>query len=262
MSCNAIQERLIAALDSGIPDPEADQHCQGCSECRQAREQLSTLLIELDTLPQPSSISGSEFASLLSLENEPVRETPTLGQLFRNFWGQQPALFFGALVVCILIGYSIPREQVASNTPEDQTNAFVQLSTDISDLKETMALLQLQQPTASERLQGVQWLETHGQSNQGLVDALQLVVATDESTNVRLAAIDAMARLTEGPNVTRALRDALRQPQSPLVRIALIEKLVPFNEPKSTEIFQALVNNPTVHQAVRDRARTALGTSI
>ena len=84
------------------------------------------------------------------------------------------------------------------------------------------------------------------------------MLENDENVNVRLAAIDALARFTDDPNVRRTLIQSLEKPQSPLVRIALIEKLVPLDEPASMEVFRTIVADEKSHEAVRERARSAM----
>jgi HEAT repeat protein len=115
--------------------------------------------------------------------------------------------------------------------------------------------------SASERLRGVGWIQDHGDVNQDLIKALQLVLDSDDNVNVRLAAIDALARFSDDPSARQCLIQSLEKPQSPLVRIALIEKLVPLDEPASKEAFRAIVADEKAHEAVRARARSAIELS-
>ena len=273
MKCDLVQERLVAALDAGRMDKEAYEHCLSCPDCAQMKQGLASLFDGLDELPKPSFVNGADFVETLARFPEPtVTPTTTLGEVprgKRGLWqelcellARQPALGLGFAVVCFFLGFLVSRPNGGPTNTVETNRTLESLTDKIAALNEAVAIVQLEQASASERLQGLNWIGNHGKSNRTLINALAGVLESDENVNVRLAAIDALAGFSDEPLVRSLLIDSLKQPQSPLVSIALIEKLVPLADPVSLAVFQSIAADESTHEAVRERARSAIQSSI
>ena len=258
MNCDEVKERLFFSLDDGKVDQEAENHCLSCSDCRDTLTAYGELFRGLESLPKPRKISGESLVQSLPHEGPSSVQSVSTWEALCGLLARRPAFGLGIAAICVLIGLMIARERNSTAKSLQQAQSIEDLVEEVAVLNESLAVLQLQRTSASERLRGVGWIEDHGESNQALIDALRLVLESDENVNVRLAAIDALARFSDEPSVRRVLIQSLEQPQSPLVRIALIEKLVPLDDPASRDVFRAIIADEGSHEAVRERARSAM----
>jgi hypothetical protein len=135
-----------------------------------------------------------------------------------------------------------------------------QLQGQIQNLRETVALSLLERPSATSRLEGVSWGSQVAHPNQDLLTALIDTLEHDSNTNVRLAALDALEKFSNEAPVRQAMVNALRQQDSPLVQIALIDALVHMREKNAEREIQKLSTEPDANAAVRQRAQWALKT--
>ncbi len=265
MTCETIQERIVAALDEGFSDPEVDRHCETCPDCQLVRDGLQQTLIQLDDLPKPS-LHQAEFLEA-RLAPGPAPGSDLIERL-RLWWQSgmipRPAFGLGLILLGLFLGYFLPRPSgsvPAAVAPVD-TDAIGELAAEVAELRGSIAFLRLRQPSASARLQGVAWIERNANWDPGVVEALGQVLLSDENVNVRLAAIDALVRFGNEPEVRELLVESLAASEAPLVRIALIEALVPLAEPSSIPVFKAIVASEKSHEAVRARARAAIDSEI
>ena len=265
MNCDQAKERLAAAMDIGRSDPEADQHCLSCAECADTKQGLETLFSRLDDLPKPAAVSGEAFLETLP---HPPAARQGLGETWRELCellARQPAVGIGLALVCFSMGILVSRpagSPVGTIETIETVRTLESLTEKIAALDEAVAIVQLEQVSASERLEGLSWIGNHGTSSHALIGALADVLVSDENVNVRLAAVDALAGVSDEPAVRSLLIQALKEPQSPLVSIALIENLVPLADPVSVALFQSIAADESIHEAVRERALAAAQTSI
>ncbi len=264
MNCSEVQAGLVAGFDSGEAMPELEAHCRSCERCAEVRDSLAMMFQQLDDLPKPGLMSGEGLERTLQL-SKPTR--PALGVLevwsgFCELLARRPALAFGLAIVCFFSGMLVSRPARLESASAQTNQTLETLTRQIAELNEAVALVKLEQASASDRLQAVHWIGSQGPTDMALVEALGSVLETDENVNVRLAAIDALSGQADVPEVRSLLIESLKKPQSPLVRIALIERLVNGAEPAVVAVFQAIAADESSHEAVRERARAAAANSI
>ncbi len=126
-------------------------------------------------------------------------------------------------------------------------------------LRQEVALSMLQQTSASARLQGVSVGAQVSRQDPEVLAALLQTLATDESPNVRLAAVDALAGRAGEPAVQQLLGEALRKEVSPLVQIALADALLSADGEQARRIVAPLATRVGVRQEVRQYVRQRLG---
>ncbi len=84
------------------------------------------------------------------------------------------------------------------------------------------------------------------------------LLRTDASTNVRLAALDALRRFAAEPLARREMLQAMGESPPPAVRVQLLETLVGLNEKRVLPYLEEMISNDTLPQRLRDAAE--LGT--
>jgi hypothetical protein len=139
-----------------------------------------------------------------------------------------------------------------------RTDEMAQMSSQVQNLREIVALSLLDRQSAASRLEGVSWSSQVDRPNQELLSALLMVLNHDSNTNVRLSSLDALERFSYDAAVGKALVDSLQQQDSPLVQIALIDSLVHIHNRAAAPELRKLTGDTEINPAVRQRAQWGL----
>ena len=134
------------------------------------------------------------------------------------------------------------------------------LRSEVTEMRRMLTLSLLNQETASERLRGVQVSRLAEKTDGSVLDALLNTLNGDPSTNVRLAAVDALFLFDERPKVREALVQSLERQNSPLVQISIIDLLVEIREQKAMKALRLLMQNDgngSARQATRGMGNRA-----
>ena len=91
-----------------------------------------------------------------------------------------------------------------------------------------------------------------------VVDALVKTLNNDPNTNVRLAALDGLARFYRDGYVRKKLVASLKKQQDPLVQITLINLLTRMRESGILEELDKIVNDENTQKAVKDCAYSGI----
>jgi hypothetical protein len=276
MNCERAKELFPDALVGNLDESarvELESHLRSCASCRDETVSLQSIWEKLAALPeeQPSTALDLRVRTTLEAYRAGMKHDERVGargrQTFAGWratlWPKQPALQFATAIllfaVGLFIGFGIAHfgrhdsRTITSNQP-----ALAQLREEISSLKRLLTLSLLQQPSASERLRGVEWTSRMEQPDEQVLSVLLRVLELDPNVNVRLAAVDALQQFVQEPPVRKGLIDALARPQCPLVQIDLIHAMVRSKEKDSIMTLKALLQNADIDPTVRERAKWAL----
>jgi len=125
-------------------------------------------------------------------------------------------------------------------------------------MRQLVVLSMLQQDSASQRLQGVNWTTRQNQADPKILSALVHTLRYDSSVDVRLAALDALSRYRDQTQVRQGLAEALEAQQSPLVQVELIDLLVRWHDRGAIDPLHKIEQDQNVDPTVRERARRAI----
>lgn len=158
-----------------------------------------------------------------------------------------PSIAAGAVAAAglVLLGIAVGR----STAPVDDDVAA--LRSEIHELRSTLALSSLDQPSASARLRGIVVATEIDDPRGEVVDALVRTVTRDPSPNVRLAAVDALLTLSDPSGMEERVIEILEREPEPAVRIALIHLLVAWRVDRSLDALRRLerdARDPTVRR--------------
>jgi len=269
MICDRIREQIPECL-AGRLDPAARErvidHLDTCSACRAEMAELGVVWRGLESMPEiePSQAMRARFLETLSAYQEGYQEAQRklayaappkswwAGLWLRPAW---QAAFSAALLIAGILGgryFAAPRP-VETVNPE-----MAQLRGQIENLRQLVTLSMLQQDSPSARLRGVTYSYQVSQPDQQVEQALLHAVNHDSNINVRLSAVDALAKFGNNPEVRRALVDSLPVQDSPLVQIALIDLLVQFNDKDAAPELRKLAQDGQANPEVRQRASASL----
>jgi hypothetical protein len=259
MTCTRARELMAARwLGDETDSGELDLHLAGCAECSAENASLSSLWRRMGDMPAPEPSPGldarwqSSLDSLLSAQKAVVKPVRSRTSWLASFWPKTPAwqVAFAAacLVAGVLAGSRLPRE----------TGEIARLREEVASTRAMVTLSLLQQQSATERLRGVSYTGDMPSMGPQVVSALTDAVAHDASVNVRLAAIDALTKVSGSPNVLQSLTQSLPRQDSPLVQAALIDYLVDARDRKALSTLRQLSSQPGVNPVVIQRAQYAV----
>src|SRR5471030_2743947 len=91
-----------------------------------------------------------------------------------------------------------------------------------------------------------------------VVSALMEAVKNDASVNVRLAAIDALTKVSGDARVRQSVTQSLNREESPMVQAALIDYVVDARDRQAMGPLEQLAARPDLDPAIRQRAERAV----
>ena len=267
MKCENIHENFSDYLAGDIA-PEARQavqdHIASCESCREELENLTAIWAKLEVLPleQPSGALRQRFYSMLEeAKNGSSAESGTARRIrifaewreWLNFRRPEFVASFSTFLLLLGLGGGwLLSGGSASGT------RIAALEQEIWQIRQTAALSLLNQPSASERLQGVSYSSEVENPSRQTLGALIETLNSDPSPNVRLAAVDALYLFRGQPGVKGELVRALAGQNSPLVQVALIDLLVEIRERRAIDALKALVETENLNPEVKKRAEEGL----
>lgn len=265
MTCEEMGELLPDYLQGSLKagqDALVEEHIAECVDCREdvaIWKKLSLLPAE-----KPSESSRERFAEMLHAYQTGRNDRVTAG--FESakrgtFWSwlRSPvgAVAWSAalLVVGLFVGnYWASRP---ARTSGDQ-NEIAAMHSELTNMRQLVVLSMLQQQSASERLQGVSFSQREARLDPQVLSALVHTLRYDNSVDVRLAALDALSRHGAQPLVRKGVTDALQEPQSPLVQVALIDQMLEWHDADAAQQLRNFAQTPNLNPTVRQRADWAL----
>ena len=264
MKCEEIAELLPDYLQEGLGLEQkklVERHLENCVECNE----VAVLWKKLALIPdeQPSAASRERFEAMLEAyqagrgDESVTRRPPDKGASIRSVfqWLRSPVGAVAWSIALVALGTYLGL-QLGSAKSNSQDLAA--LHTELTNMRQMVALSMLQQQSASQRLEGVTWTRREGQLDPQVLTALMHTLRYDSSVDVRLAALDALSRHAGQPQVRKTVVDALQEQQSPLVQVALIDQLVEWRDTEAAPRLEQLRQMPNLNPTVRQRADWAI----
>lgn len=267
MTCQDIKEKFPDYLIGDLSQEEKEKmqnHIAACPSCREELESLSAIWTKLGVLPevQPNATMRSRFYTMLedykNDHGEKKPKTRLLEQLknwFKPVWTGRPAFQLSFSLLFLFVGLAAGYFITGSRGRPAEISG---LRLEVQSMRQTLAVSLLDQPSASERLRGVNLSVNTEKPNSGLIEALLDTLNTDSNINVRLAAVDALYLFYDHPLVKEGIAQTLSTQDSPLVQVALIDLIVNVRERRAIESLKNLIQIKTLHPDVKQHAELGL----
>jgi hypothetical protein len=239
---------LITDYIDGTLTPEREKEFQQyVKEGHIEMEEVNAILnmqsmMESAESPEPSDNMRVNFYQMLSEAKK--KEVSIQGQ--EGFFELLNRLLFGsnmgklAFGVVVLIVGVLAGNGFGSNKYEQQLTS---LNTQMSDMQEVLMVSMLKETSVSDRLMGIQMSNELVSSNKTVTDALFVTLNNDESTNVRIAALNTLSVYVNDPVIREGLINSILKQDSPLLQMALAELMVDLQEKKSIKLFEQIVGD-------------------
>ena len=217
-------------------------------------KEMERIYLQLGSLPdpEPGARVRERFYELLNREKMNQKRTAShkieqVLQYLKRYIGL-PRLAYAAAVflVGILVGNLL--------MPFNGTNQKIeQLSSEVYQMREMMALTLLDNSSPTERLKAVNISSNIQNANSRIIDALFQTLNNDPNVNVRLAAIDALLKHHKESSVRERLVNSITVQKSPVVQVALADAMVTIQEKRSIDEFKKLLEQDQLDQDVRNK---------
>jgi hypothetical protein len=263
MKCEEIAELLPDYLQQGLQGEQkkiVDRHLESCVEC----SEVAGLWKQLALIPaeQPSALGRARFNAMLQAYqagqgSEVVTRRGDKGaSIWSVFqWLRSPVGAVAWSIALVALGTYLGLQLGSVKSSSQDLSA---MHTELTNMRQMVALSMLQQQSASQRLEGVTWTRREEHLDPQVLSALMHTLRYDQSVDVRLAALDALSRHAGQPQVKKTVVDALQEQQSPLMQVALIDQLVEWRDEEATPGLEKLRKLPNLNPTVRQRADWAI----
>ena len=270
-NCQQVKTWLIDYVDDKLDRGKktiVEEHLNICEFCNQDLEEIKTLFAELDAVvnEEPPKSMKEEFKQMLNLEiarseknvdDIPEKESGRISIL--TYWYRSWWFNIAAGVVLLITGAITGRIIWQGNIrTEVSVNELADVKHEVRSIKELMMESLLSEKSPSARIKFIDSVQFVGQPDQELIDILLTALNHDRNVNVRFAAAQSLAQLSESEIIRLELMESLVWQKEPLIQITLINILIRMEEIRAVDVMKQLMYNPENHEIVRKEAQKGI----
>jgi hypothetical protein len=253
MDKETLEGMLIDYIDgtlNPVDRAKIEQEISKNGEAYRLYEQLREVIATMDKSEkfEPGAHLKASFEQAIREELAKTRQGKTI------FF--QPVFYRAAAAILLVIsGIAIGNWVSKNQAREDQ---IARLEAEVAATKQMMLMMIDNQQSASQRILGANVALKIVKADDEVVNALVKSMNSDPNTNVRLAALEALAKFHEQPHVRKALIQSLAIQKDPVVQIALIQLLVQMKEKDAVKGLENIIEDNETMNAVKDEAYSGL----
>jgi anti-sigma factor RsiW len=255
MKREKLEGLLIDFIDGRLTEPERKEvkELLANDNVRVLYEQLKQVTTAMDRSSQinPTDRLQRSFRQMLREEIAEQR-APKQKQVFFAPTVLRAAAAILLVAVGVVIGNYV-------NEHNNQKREIERIAAENLRLKNEMLAMMGDQTSASQRMKGVNNVAlTYERADDEVVSALVKTMNEDKNTNVRLAALDALSKFHQEPNVRKALIASLAKQNDPIVQIALIQLMVKMKEKGVLKDLNRIIEDNNAIKPVKDEAYSGI----
>lgn len=255
MPCIQDPHIWLSYLEGSLPEAQQKAlrsqvaSCESCQQQVKQFQELEYLIPQLPAYPMPESSEQTE-PLFISASPSPPKSEKVIPFSARIGYAVQVA----AAVVILGLGYLLGSQR--QDTQQQQE--LLALQADMQEMKELMLLNMLQQQSASKRIKAVNTTRAESGISPKVIQALIQTLKSDDHVNVRLAAVSALDRYQQIPEVRASLLSALHTQKDPVIQIALINLMIEREEKAAIPPIRELIKEDHTLPVVKDHAEKGL----
>lgn len=242
MNKEITDEQLIEFIEGTHDQSIADQ-IQADADLKKRYDDLKAVI---------DLMENSEEVEVPSLIGTKL-ESAILQEELKNKNGRLPWMQIAASVALVLFGFLLGKWGNSNNGSE-----LTALRQEVQSLREVTLTSTLQRHSASERIFAVNQIEEKSTVDEKLLSTLITTFNSDESTNVRYAALQALRKFINQNEVKAELVNSLESQSDPLIQISLIQILIEAQEKSAIAPLKDIIKQQEIAPEVRQQAEVAL----
>jgi hypothetical protein len=209
-------------------------------------------------VPEPSASMKEKFYQQVdNMENANNSSQP----ISAMFSFQESGWIKLAAAVLLIIGGSVLGFIFNSNIY--MKKQLADLSSEINNLRSSATIAVLSEQTASVKLEAIYNAAKSTNQHTELINALYNSMVSDENSNVRLAAAQALTHYLPNENVKSMLIESLELQDDPIVQISIINILSNIKQEETIKAIQSFINKENIDSEIKNYARDIIhNTSI
>lgn len=262
MNCDYTKGKLTEWLNNNLEKGEQiaiNRHLAECVSCQEefaADKQIWDGMAKI-RVPEPKEAMRTNFYSMLDEFKEAEKAAAqfsfqSMMESIREFVLPQWTLQVGFSLLLVGLGWVIGNR--TSNSKMDAT-AYQQrietLASQVQDMKSTMMLSLLENPSATERLRAVGYTSEITKADDRVLEALFATLNNDPNVNVRLVTLEALTQYAGDASVREGLVKSLALQDSPMVQVALADVMVKLQEKRSVKALKTLLQKEDLNDLVK-----------
>ncbi len=260
--------RLLTDPPDEVRRIELEQHLAGCAECREefgSVQKLWNLMGDVPAQEPPASLRVN-FQTMLNTYKGALEERKTTKENFiagiRQLFTPQPRFQSAYSIVLVVLGLGLGYLINYQSTGYANKQQVATLSSQVEEMKQMMMLSLLENPSASERIRGVSYVEGKKTVNRQVTEALLSTLNNDPNVNVRLMTLEALTNFAGDAFVREGLVKSIVQQESPLVQSALADVMLKLQEKRSVNSFKKLLQQKDLNNTVRGKIEQTITAII
>lgn len=242
-----ILEKLVQYIDGTLSEKEnleikhwIETNKEMETQYNQLKQADTLMNSNLDTIP--SDRMTARFEHWLDHYETDIKKT----KLKRLNWYR-----IAAGLAILLVGYG---GAMTISKLNQQRQELTKIKVELQATKDLVMDNLNNQNSASQRMSGIYASQDLTTPDLEILQVLIKTMNTDPSSNVRVAALEALGKYYHLPSVRSALIQSLAHQEDPVVQIALIQMLVQKKETVIVDELETLTRQEDLIKAVKDEA--------
>jgi predicted anti-sigma-YlaC factor YlaD len=262
MNCDYTKGKLTDWLNNNLEKGEQmaiNRHLAECVSCQEefaADKQIWDGMAKI-RIPEPKEAMRTNFYTMLDEFKEAEKAAArfsfqSMMESIREFVLPQWTVQVGFSLLLVGLGWVIGNRTSRSKVDATAYQQRIEtLASQVQDMKSTMMLSLLENPSATERLRAVGYTSEITKADDRVLEALFATLNNDPNVNVRLVTLEALTQYAGDASVREGLVKSLALQESPMVQVALADVMVKLQEKRSVKALKTLLQKEDLNDLVK-----------
>jgi len=262
MNCDYTKGKLTEWLNNNLEKSEqmeVNRHLADCVSCQEefaADKQIWDGMAKI-RIPEPKEAMRTNFYTMLDEFKEAEKAAArfsfqSMMESIREFVLPQWTVQVGFSLLLVGLGWMIGNRTSRSKVDATAYQQRIEtLASQVQDMKSTMMLSLLENPSATERLRAVSYTSEITHADDRVLEALFATLNNDPNVNVRLVTLEALTQYAGDASVREGLVKSLALQDSPMVQVALADVMVKLQEKRSVKALKTLLQKEDLNDLVK-----------
>jgi predicted anti-sigma-YlaC factor YlaD len=262
MNCDYTKGKLTDWLNNNLEKGEQmaiNRHLAECVSCQEefaADKQIWDGMAKI-RIPEPKEAMRTNFYTMLDEFKEAEKAAArfsfqSMMESIREFVLPQWTVQVGFSLLLVGLGWVIGNRTSRSKVDATAYQQRIEtLASQVQDMKSTMMLSLLENPSATERLRAVGYTSEITEADDRVLEALFATLNNDPNVNVRLVTLEALTQYAGDASVREGLVKSLALQESPMVQVALADVMVKLQEKRSVKALKTLLQKEDLNDLVK-----------